>query len=71
MEADRMSNNSNSDDRPVRQTGAIAAALLLLMDGLDRGEGKRFARRLLERLVEDDAGLDPGRPESSRVPAQT
>jgi hypothetical protein len=40
-------------DSPARPSRSTAAALILLLDGLDRRDGVKLARRLVERVLAD------------------
>jgi hypothetical protein len=43
----------HSADSPVRSSRSTATALLLLLEGLDRRDGMKLARRLVERVIAD------------------
>ena len=49
----------NPSDSPVRPSRSTATALLLLIDGLDRRDGMKLARRLVERVIADGSQTLP------------
>ena len=44
---------------------STAAALLLLLDGLDRKNGRRLTRRLFERVIADERRGIPGKGDTA------